>query len=309
MPAPSRSSQRVASSSQETDPNVNVCIKDIYEKLKILDDMDMNLKSLAGLKDEVQDLKRKLSDQDKALSDLTIRVDSLESDLSAKNERIAEIEQDGIQKTEQITKSQSTALNLVDKMNDQEQYSKRENLIITGLNFRKPVADIVQEGAANQAATSTEEDEVSLRDKDTMVTNLVTIVKNKLNIVIHPSDIQDIHLLKRTKPATEAANNANEAANNATEDNRDTPTSSIIVRFSNRRIRDRIYYSRTELVGTNIFINEQLTARNGRLFRLARAARRNKLIQKTWTSNGFVTVKTNDDDIIRIKSEEDLNNV
>jgi len=67
----------------------------------------------------------------------------------------------------------------------------------------------------------------------------------------------------------------------------------VIVRFTNRRTRDRVYNARRELrnMSTRIFINEDLNQSTNKLFFHARHLVKSRRIHSAWTYTGNVFVK------------------
>lgn len=92
----------------------------------------------------------------------------------------------------------------------------------------------------------------------------------------------------------------------------------IIVRFTSRKARERVYRSRTALRDVNrartgpnattpgIFINEDLTSRRAKLASKARQMAKDGQFRDTWTYMGNVIVKDQHNRITRINKESDL---
>lgn len=330
-----RSTTRSMSNSQQSEEEValSVCIKDIYEQLKKLGKLDViegRINDLSKVIDDVNEIKVKMGDQSGLIDSLAVKVDSLEKDLETKSIRIAKLEQEAVGRLEiQSTAKKSTEVLevLEKKVEKQESYSNQDSLVVSGLRFYKPFdmeatggvkADVSNSGAAtadavdlDEEGVAVEEGAINIRDRDIMAENFVSIVHDKMGITIYKSDIHDIHLLKTFKPRTtpavindeehDPADNPNPAPAKKTH-----PTATIAVRFTNRRVRDRIFRAKRQLYGTNIFINEQLTTRNATIYWEARKAKYDKKILQTWTSNGIVIVKKLDKEIVKVKSQIEL---
>ena len=98
---------------------------------------------------------------------------------------------------------------------------------------------------------------------------------------------------------------------------------SILVRFSSRRVRNKIYDQRKSLkevkladlgLGfretTNVFINENLTPEMKQLLYKANIARKNKSHRFLWTQNGKILVKKSPDaPAVLIATEADLSKI
>lgn len=307
-------------------PKVPQYIQEIQEQLKQLSklsDIEERLNDLAKINDDVQQIKAQQATQAEMLSAITDRVSALENELQEKNQRVAKLEVEAEQHAEQHAKQQGGTKEATAKLETlakqvhlQEQESKRENLVVTGLKFIEPfnpgVAADVQE--ANIDGDGDDSNSICLRDKEIMVTDIVKIFKSKLNVTIVPSDIQNIYAMKTREPKADPAKPRGDATN-ATNANADAtptahrktqPSTNILVRFASRNARDRVFYAKRALKGTNIFISEQLTSRNAFLYKEARAARTADRIKQTWTTNGNVIVKDNQGTIHRVRSVAEL---
>jgi len=85
----------------------------------------------------------------------------------------------------------------------------------------------------------------------------------------------------------------------------------IIVCFTNRRVRDEIYGSKTKLKGlaTRYYLSEHLSRTASELFFEVRKMLREKKLVSTWTQNGQVLARFTSDMTKRptiIKSRQDL---
>jgi hypothetical protein len=67
----------------------------------------------------------------------------------------------------------------------------------------------------------------------------------------------------------------------------------IIIRFTNRKNKISILKQGRKLKGTEVYINEHLTRRNGEIARRARILRKQSKIQSTWTASCKVFIKLN----------------
>ena len=65
----------------------------------------------------------------------------------------------------------------------------------------------------------------------------------------------------------------------------------IVIRFVNRKTKQRLLCSAKKLKGTSVFINEHLTSKNARIAREARSLVKDKLLNSCWTRNGNVFIK------------------
>lgn len=74
-------------------------------------------------------------------------------------------------------------------------------------------------------------------------------------------------------------------------DNKTKPA--IIIRFVNRKDKSELLRQGKKLRGTDVYINEHLTKRNADIARRARMLRKQNKIQATWTRNCKVWIKLN----------------
>ena len=153
------------------------------------------------------------------------------------------------------------------KINELENYNRRDNLVINGLPLLSAAEAASTPGAERQPtdehATSTEK-------------AVLALCQQQLGLSISGSDISICHRLKKTTTA------------------RGPPP--VIVRFTNRKARDSIYASRRQLRNCEhpTFINEDLSKPTAELFNHARKLVKAKKIYKTWTSGGSVYVRLSD---------------
>jgi hypothetical protein len=165
-------------------------------------------------------------------------------------------------------------LNLIEanqKIDRLEAYSRRENLVITGL----PVVSYSE--AANSGDTDTT---TSSLDTEMAV---IELCREKLKLSVTSNDISIAHrLLKK---------------------NKGSKNSPVIVRFTSRKVRDTVFRARRQLkelksndeVTQKIFINEDLTKQTSEIFYYARDLVKKKKLYSTWTNGGVVMIKETND--------------
>ena len=223
---------------------------------------------------------------EKNLADIAANVDGLKKQNDELNTRVVLLENsiEGLRQNESA---------LTRKVENLEQYSRRNNLIIVGLDIT----------SYSEAAASTRpSDDVrgnAVRNDDSVVSTVLSLFNGVMGLSLRTDDISAAHRLQT---------------------NRTGPTrthSTVIVRFSSVKVRDQVYYSRTQLKNymtnrnTRVYINEHLTEVNSLLFKRARELQRAKKISNTWTAQGSVYVKTGVDRnavVKRIQDVMDLDN-
>ena len=136
---------------------------------------------------------------------------------------------------------------------------------------------------------------------------VIEIATNNLSTAITGSDFQINNIQMRAQKPVPVSKMADptpaEAAKNDLkhenhEENKDSST--ITVRFNNVWQRRKIYANRFRS-GSNIFITEDLTREQSKLFYTCRQAKKKNQIKNTWTLNNKIFVLTNDDQKIHIR--------
>jgi hypothetical protein len=167
------------------------------------------------------------------------------------------------------------------RVDDLEQYTRSEDLIITGLK--------VQGRSYARAATVTEETndcapEAENRNIEKQVIDFMT----SANIPMHEETISACHFLGGPDK------NGNKK---------------IVVRFVNRKHKVEVLKRWKNLVNHKVYVSEHLTQKNAKLARIARFLKKNNLIVQTWTRNGRVFAKwkstlNEQDSVTRIVDED-----
>ena len=259
-------------------------------------------KSVSTMGERKQDLK----DIADSLSKISARLDSIDS-TTKENKRLldeqsntistlvsqcAMLEQENQEKSEQIKI-------LTERIDAMEQYSKVENLVISGLETRL-YSSVATTEESNAASGEPPKSEINRVEKA-----VFALFNDELNANIQESDISVMHYL----PLKRSDKNKNKPKD-------------IIVRFTNRRAKNSVMAKRYILGNrksdrTNqetkpaIYINEHLTKTNATLFYETRRLRKEKLINNAWTFNCKIYVRTNGDTVenqkvIIIHNFEDL---
>ncbi|KAK7880596.1 hypothetical protein WMY93_032761, partial [Mugilogobius chulae] len=150
---------------------------------------------------------------------------------------------------------------LENRLADLEQYTRLNDLIITGL-------DVKPRTYARAVVPDVEPNE---KDLESVEQQVVRFMQNK-GIALDSRDIEACHLLPRKDKQLKPA---------------------IILRFTNRKQKHALLKQGRNLKGTNVYINEHLTKKNADIAKQARLLRKQNKIQATWTSNCRVFIKLN----------------
>ena len=191
-----------------------------------------------------------------------------------------------ISELEQVVQSKNAKLlEMEEKLNELEQYSRKDNLIISGFKLQRSYASV----------TKTEEDEEE-NNQDSEASGNYSVEDQIIKFLgnheleLKSEEISACHTLK--------SKNSNQ-------------TKDIIIRLVNRKTKVRLLKDSKKLHGTKVFINEHLTTKNGEIAKQARSLRKSKKIIGTWVRNGAVFIKfqaNNSEDVKvrKIKNKEEL---
>lgn len=169
----------------------------------------------------------------------------------------------------QLAEVKHTASVTLNRANDTDQYSRRNNIRIYGLKEKE------REKAGGGGAGALKE------DTEAEVLQLCA----DMGVPLKPDDIEAAHRLG-TVSSTKTG----------------TPRG-VIVRFVNRKQKERVIKNRRKLKDSGIVMVEDLTDTNYKLFQHVRA---DPLSDKVWTINGKVTMKTRSGKIVKVHSLEHL---
>lgn len=154
-------------------------------------------------------------------------------------------------------------LQLENRVADLEQYSRMNDIIITGFtvkprSYARAVDINIRDPAAEIDTSSTEQ-------------QVASFLQSK-GIDLDCNNVEACHVLPRRKASDK---------------------STVIMRFANRKHKIAILKEGKKLKGTNVYINEHLTKHNADIAKKARYLRKMKKIQHTWTANCKVFIKLN----------------
>ena len=209
---------------------------------------------------------------EKRFQDMNARLQSLEDKLETfcetTEQRQAEsqstvLRDELVRLSTELETARKDARDAIVAANDAEQYNRRNNLRIRGLSVQRD---------------------------DNCRHKVVEFIRTNLNLVLNEDDIEAAHTLPSRKRAPGSA------AQPATSRGEVEPT--IIVRFRNRDLRDKIIRNRRNLKGTNRAIVDDLTSLN---VQLMNRLRNHPLVSKVWSWNGRVTALTNSGHVIHVK--------
>ena len=160
-------------------------------------------------------------------------------------------------------KEKDKTINALEKRVDAlEQYSRMEDVIISGLVTRH------RSYARAAAPTPREGEDAPAEEQESLETEMIKYFEEK-HIHIQKESIAACHTLPT----------------------KDTAKPAIIVRFVNRKHKTDLLKQAKKLKGTAVYINEHLTKKNGEIAREARNLLKQKKIQATWVRNCKVLIR------------------
>lgn len=153
---------------------------------------------------------------------------------------------------------------LEERIDDLEQYSRGNDLIITGLDTR-------HRSYARAAASDQQGMDAPPEELLTLETQVVKFLSSKY-IDLDSENISACHSLprkdKNAKPIT-------------------------VVQFTDRKYKINLLRQAKKLKGTGVYINKHLTKKNAEIARHSCILRKQNKIQATWTRNGKTFIKLN----------------
>lgn len=154
-------------------------------------------------------------------------------------------------------------VHLENRVADLEQYTRMNDVIVTGLRIKPR--------SYARAVTADNGGEPGEQDVSSAEQQVAAFLQSK-GIEVDCDNIEACHPLPRRN---------------------DSDNPAIIMRFINRKHKTALIKQGRKLKGTNVFINEHLTKRNGDIARKARYLRKQGKIQNTWTTNCKIFIKLN----------------
>lgn len=152
------------------------------------------------------------------------------------------------------------------RIETQECYSRRENIVIRGL----PEASFAELGTRSNDCSS--QDMIPVGSSLPVEQAVIELCRDRLGIDVLPSEISSAHRIRKGDKDT---------------------TRPVIVRFVCTKTRDKIMRAKKQLksAGNRIYISEHLTFAASKCFYEARKLVREKKIESAWTMNGQVYFK------------------
>lgn len=270
-------------------------------KKKDLDTLESLLRDLINQKENSlkeffeSAIKSQLSNVESALNFTTKQVDDLAT-VSELKVQLTKLEREiGTLKSE-VNKKDARIAELEKRLDNQEQYSRKNDVVVTGLRI-KP------RSFASAVASGTQQGELSNKESEAVAESVEQQLVGFLNskgVEVKVGDIEACHPLPMS---VKTKHRLKEAGKKVGPD-------PIILRFINRKSKLSLMKQWKLLRGSDVYLNDHLTKANSDLAMKARQLRRDSKIKNTWTRDCNVYIQTNgspDTSIIRvIRSEADL---
>ena len=205
---------------------------------KLAEDMEEVKKSLNFMSEELS----KVVKQQVGLLDLIDEVRQLKAVIKEKDMKIEDLER---------------------RVEDLEQYTRMEDLVISGLETK-------HYSYARITAGDKEGEDAPRGEKLLLEQQVITFFNDK-DIPLDSKNIAACHTIPQ-KPNKKPI---------------------IIIKFVNRKHKIEVLKLAKKLKGTGVYVNEHLTKRNAEIARQARLLKKEKRIQDTWTRNCKVFIKLN----------------
>lgn len=208
---------------------------------KLGEDMEEVKKSLNFMSEELS----KVAKQQVCLLDLIEEVKQLKAVIKEKDKTIEELER---------------------RVDDLEQYTRMDDLVISGL-------ETAHRTYARTTAGDKEGEDAPRGELCTLEQQVIKFFSSK-DIPIDNQNIATCYTIPQRQDKRPNRSN-------------------IIVRFVSRKHKHEVLQQAKKLKGTGVYVNEHLTKKNGEIARQARILKKEKLIQDTWTRNCKIMIRLN----------------
>ena len=206
----------------------------------------------------------------KKFSVMKKEIEKLSSDLKSRDTHIRKLQENIARLQENNTRLQDSVVKQDRRIEMLEAFTREDNLVIHGLPelYSESARTSVQstlgknDGMQNESVAQSEK-------------AFIDFCQKVVHVEIHPDDISICHRLKRPN-----STNSNKVQHRP-----------LLVKFAHRKARSAVLAARSQLKGSNIYINEHLTTSAAALFAAARKLVKSKKLLGSWTLNGRVVVK------------------
>ena len=204
---------------------------------------------------------------------------------------------DVISELKETIKTKDTIIaNMQDSIDDLQQQTRKNNVIISGLDLRT-YSEVTQKSKSvnqNVSSIQTEHDQndgnmVPKNDSDRIEGKVLNFFKTKMKVNINSDQVSTLKFIP----------NRNGDKN-------------ILVQFVSCKTKFEVLKNGKKLKGEkDIYVNEHLTSRNAQIFKKARELKKKKIVLDAWTRDCKVFLKTSPQNqsmskVLHIKSMDDF---
>lgn len=225
-------------------------------------------KNMEKVKRELEEIKATLKE---TLMNLTSEINELKEEIKTKNITL-----------EEIIKTKDNRINELERrVEDLEQYTRVEDVMITGLatKHRSYARVVAQEGGTGggKVSGSVGGQLDPPEELQTLERQVVEFFESR-GMSIRSDSIAACHVISRKVISKKLPKPA-------------TPV--IVMRFANRKYKMELMKQGYLLKGTGVYINDHLTKKNADIAWQARMLKKAKKIQATWIRNCKIMIKLN----------------
>ena len=178
-----------------------------------------------------------------------------------------------------ITEKDKKITELERRVDDLEQYSRMDDLMISGLAT-------THKTYSRAAAGSGVDEEPTLDEQESLENQVIKFLAGR-DMILDPNMISTCHTLPRKEGNTKPL---------------------IIMRFANRKAKMELLSQTSKLKRTSVYLNDHLTKRNAEIARAARILKKQEKIHATWTRSCKIWIKpTENAKPIMVRNLDELN--
>ena len=208
------------------------------------------------------------------------KIRNTQDQIVSKQDQIAKLVDEVARLKEDNARKDAVIVSLERRIDDLEQYSRKDNLIVSGLDIRPlSYARAASSDEDRGGEEAPEHEMLSTEDK------VVHFLESR-DIDINRDNVSSCHLL-------------------GGRGNKNHPPR-IILRFSNRKEKASLLKQGRKLQNTNVYLNDDLTHKNAQIAKHARKLRYDGDITDTWVRNCAVLIRLKDKTVKKISQAQDF---
>lgn len=201
-----------------------------------------------------------MEDVKKALRELAKKIDGMAENVG----KISGLVEDVKKLNNLLAQKDEKIAELEKRVDDLEQYTRKEDVVISGLKTTHRTYSNVIRGENSEV-------DITEGEKQTLEEQVIKFF-NRRDISIHKESIAACYTLPKRNGQMERT---------------------IILRFVNRKQKIELLKQGKKLKDTQVYVNEHLTKRNAEIAKHARALKKQRKIHSTWTRDCKIWIRTN----------------